>query len=68
MIGSYSDHPCVCGHAESQHPRVVGGCRGKDCKCPSFVNEAYVEFLRGCVRSSIEEFRDARARLRRVSR
>lgn len=59
-----NDDRCVCGHVEISHPRVIGGCRGKNCKCQSFVNDERVCFLRNCVLFAIQEYRQAQADLK----
>ena len=47
----YRKYPCTCGHAEGTHRRVLQGCRGKGCKCPGFLNIAYVSWFEGVVKA-----------------
>lgn len=50
----YRSYPCTCSHAESTHRGFGRRCRGKNCKCPRFLNIAYVEWFERIVKSDMK--------------
>lgn len=62
-VMNYMAHPCVCGHMESMHLRVSGGCRGKKCGCTEFSNVYYLIWRQQVIAAETLDLADAVERL-----